>query len=441
MVGVIFASEYRRRIKTCTFVVVTLLVPLAIFAACTTVTVVLSDSAGDQADDREEKTQKIAVLDSTGDVLAALLQAAEHGKYQFIAPTNAEAAKQAVAEARYYGLLTIPSDLGGQFNLYVRQRGSIGERRALRRFVLGMVREVRLSQHELSPALRAVLDARPSFEFVRLTDEGEDRSNSVAASVVAVVVGSGSAVLLMFFSMLYGGTVMQAVMEEKASRMAEIVVSIVRPFELLMGKILAVAAMGATQVAAWIALSGLLFLVAIPVFGYLGALPGEALTVPSSSSAHDAGSAFADFPIDGFAILLAPIAVAVLLLPFGFLIHASLFASLGALFENAADAQNTTFVAMLPMIASMGMASLVGAMPDSAIIAFGSFFPFSAPAILPARMLVTEVPVWHVAIGIVLSVVGSLVMVWLAGRILRGTLLSYGQTPKLRDVQRILFGK
>ena len=83
----------------------------------------------------------------------------------------------------------------------------------------------------------------------------------------------------------------------------------------------------------------------------------------------------------------------------------------------------------------------VDEMQDSAMVTFGSFFPFSAVAILPARMLLTEVPVWHVATSIVLSVVSSLAMIWFAGRILRGTLLSYGQTPELRDIPRILFSK
>ena len=427
MLGVIFASEYQRRVKTRIFVVVTLLVPLVIFAAGVTVAVVSSDSA-----DEHVEARQIAVLDPVGDILAALRQA-EHSGYQFTAATNAEAAKQAVADARRYGLLTIPADLDGRFNLYVRQRGAIGEQSALRSFVLGVVREVRLSRHELSAELRAALAARPSFDVVRLTDEGEDRSDAV----VAALVGSASAMLLLAFVALYGGNVMQAVMEEKASRMAEIVVSAVRPFELLLGKILAAAAIGVTQVAAWAALSLLLFLAATPVLGLLDAMPGGDLA--ASSTALDASSALADLPSDGFSFSPVPILVAIVLLPFGFLIHASLFASLGALFESPSDAQNATFVGVLPVIASFVMAPQVGQMPDSAIVAFGSFFPFSAPAILPARMLITEVPVWQVATGMVLCVAGTLAMVWLAGRILRGTLLSYGQVPKLRDIKRILF--
>ena len=425
MLGVIFASEYRRRVKTRIFLVVTALVPLVIFGVGVTVAIVAADSAD------EHEAQQIAVLDPVGDILAALRQA-DHGNYQFTAATSAEIAKQAVVDDRYYGLLTIPSDLDSRFNLYVRQRGSMGEHGALRSLVLGTVREVRLSRHELSPALRAALAAKPSFDVVRLTDAGEDRSDAV----VAVVVGSVSATLLLAFVALYGGNVMQAVMEEKASRMAEIVVSAVRPFELLLGKILAAAAIGLTQVAAWIALSLLLFLLAIPVLGLLDALP-EAFAAPPA--ALDASGTLAELPSDGFDFSPVPIAVAILLLPFGFLIHASLFASLGAMFEGAADAQNATFVGVLPVVASFVMAPNVGQMPDSAMAVFGTFFPFSAPAILPARMLITEVPLWHVATGIVLCVAGSLAMIWLAGRILRGTLLSYGQTPKLRDIKRILF--
>ena len=424
MLGVIFASEYLRKVKARVFVVVTLLVPLVFFAIGITVAVVMSDS-----DDEQEEAQQIAVLDPGGDILAALREA-EYGDYQFTAATNAEAAKQAVVDGDYYGLLTIPADLDGRFNLYVRQVGWIGEQHALRSFVLGAVREVRLSRHELSPALRAALDARPSFDVVRLTDEGEDRSDRMTG----VVVGSVSAMLLLGFAVFYGGNVMQAVMEEKASRMAEIVVSAVRPFELLLGKILAAGAIGLTQVAAWIALSSLLLLVASPLLGLLDALPGDF----AASSSPDASSALAELPGDGFSLSPVPVLLAILLLPFGFLIHASLFASLGAMFESPTEAQNVTFVGVLPIIASWIMVTQVGQMPDSAFIVFGSLFPFSAPAILPARMLITDVPAWQVATGIALCVAGSPAMVWLAGRILRGTLLSYGQIPTLRDIKRIL---
>ena len=429
MLGIVFANEYQRKVKTRTFALITLLVPFVIFGIGATVAVVSSFDS----DRGETKQRDIAVLDPTGTILAALQQAAR-GAYRFTAVVaNAEAAKQTVLDGGHDGLLTVPADLDAGFHFYVRQHGSISEQMALRNFVFRIVREARLSQHELSPQLRAVLASRPSFDVVRLTDTGEDRSGTV----MALGVGGITAMLLAGFVVIYGGNVMQAVMEEKASRMAEIVVSSVRPFELLLGKILAAAAIGITQVAAWIALSSLLFLAATWILTTLGTPLVEAV---ADTALHGVTHTLADLPDSGFAISPAPIIVALLLLPFGFLIHASIFASLGALYENATDAQNVTVLALLPAMVTFVIAQMVVHFPDGSAVAFGSFFPFSAPAILPARMLVADVPAWHVAISIVLCVAGSLAMIWFAGRILRGSLLSYGKTPKLGDLRRILFG-
>ena len=429
MLGVIFASEYQRKVKTRTFVLVTLLVPLlAVGVGVTVALVSSSDSSTDEAEERE-----IAVLDPTGSILTALQQA-DRGGYRFVAAAaSAETAKQTVLDGGHDGLLAIPADLDAGFHFYSRQRGSLREQRALRDFVLGIVREVRLSQHELSPQLRALLGGRPSFNIVRITDDGEDHGDG------AFVIGTVTAMLLMGLVVIYGGNVMQAVMEEKASRMAEIVVSAVRPFDLLLGKILAAAAIGATQVAAWITLSSLLFLAATFAFVTFGTAPDAPSAQLAGPAVQDASETLDNLRTHGLIPSPLPVAIALLLLPFGFLIHASVFASLGALYENAVDAQNTTFVAMIPVLFSASIAPLVGQMPDSTIVAFGSLFPFSAPAILPARMLVTDVPAWQVGAGVVLCIAGSLAMVWLAGRVLRGSLLSYGKTPKLSDLRHILF--
>ena len=431
MLAIVFASEYQRRIKTRTFVLVTLLVPFAVFGIGIAVALAGS-SEGD-----EEPQREIVVFDPGGAVLAALQQA-DAGAYRFSQEaTSAEQAKQAVLDDRYDGLLSVPADLDAGFYFYVRQHGSISERNALRNFVLGIVRDVRLNQHQLSPELRTVLASRPSFDVVRLTDDGEDRSGAGAA----LAIGSITAMVLTGFVIIYGGNVMQAVMEEKASRMAEMVVSAVRPFDLLMGKILAGAAIGVTQVAAWAVLSALL-LAAASTFLLFGTGSAEAVSGQSAGAAlQDVKAAWTQIAGSGFVVSPAAVIVALLLLPFGFLIHASVFASLGALYENAADAQNAAFVAMLPVMVSAVIVPTVGPYPDGSMVAFGSFFPFSAPAILPARMLVTDVPVWQIGVSIAVCIAGSLAMVWLAGRILRGSLLMYGKTPTLRDFRRILFGE
>ena len=377
------------------------------------------------------------MFDPGGAVLAALQQA-DAGAYRFSQEaTSAEQAKQAVLDDRYDGLLSVPADLDAGFHFYVRQHGSISERNALRNFVLGIVRDVRLNQHQLSPELRTVLASRPSFDVVRLTDDGEDRSGAGAA----LAIGSITAMVLTGFVIIYGGNVMQAVMEEKASRMAEMVVSAVRPFDLLMGKILAGAAIGVTQVAAWAVLSALL-VAAASTFLLFGTGSAEAVSGQSAGAAlQDVKAALDTDRRQRLRCLASGRHCGAVVAAIRLSDPRQRLRILGrALRERRGCPERRLrgHAAGDGQCCDRANGRAVSRWIDGGV---RSFFPFSAPAILPARMLVTDVPVWQIGVSIAVCIAGSLAMVWLAGRILRGSLLMYGKTPTLRDFRRILFGE
>ena len=432
MLGVVFVNEYVRRVKTKTFVLTTLLVPLAVVGIIGLVGGLISHSV--ESESERIRQDGIAVLDETGQAMSALREAAaadgeEYRLVEVFGPV--ERAKQAVLEGRQQALVVLPRGLvegnpAAPIAVYVKTKQSVLTERAWRSLILGAVRELRLARHELPPEALATLRERLAFDVIEVSEEGE-RQGSIETSGA---IGTAIAMAIFLFATIYGGSVMQAVMEEKSSRMAEIIVASVGAFELLLGKILAVSAMAATQVGAWLLLllvGGVALGVAVGFSGFEGAV------------GTGAGEQAADqLPFDLPAVRWDVALLVVLMLPLGYLINASLFAALGAMHENPWEAQMSVTVAMLPMLLAIIVAQTMVFAPNGPLVAFGSFFPFTAPAILPARMLLADMPVWQVALSVALTVATTVGMVWLCGRIFRGSLLIYGKKLTWRELRQVI---
>ena len=430
MFGVIFVNEYLRRVKNRTFLLVTFLVPAGVVAVISVIVGLVVHSV--ESESQRLRERGIAVLDESGGMLPALREAvadADDG-YRFVAvPGPLEAAKRAIASGDQYALLVLPKELAeaeaqAPMVLYVKERQSVTAEGDLRYFVLRAVRERRLDRYDLPAEARAVLAERLRFRVIGITDEGEEQSGSAEESgVIAVAI----AMFVMVVSATYGGTVMQTVMEEKSSRMAEIVVSSASSFELLLGKILAVSAMAATQLGLWLAILACCGVVAA---GWLGTDPGVLGDGPADELAPWLPSAWtARWDV---------ILVALLMLPLGYFINASVFAALGALHENPWEAQVSVTLAMLPMLLGVIIAQTIMFAPNGPLVVIGSFFPFTAPAILPARMLLVDLPVWQTVLAIVTCAAAAIGMVWLCGRVFRGSLLIYGKKLTWRDLRRVI---
>ena len=438
MLAVVFSAEYRRRVRTKVFLATTLLVPAAALLVLAGVGFVTQSVQRDSAAARE---QGVAVLDETGTVLAALQAVVakdEEGYRLFPVTEPLAAARAGIGAGRYPALLVLPrglvtADPAPSIALYVPKDHSTLAERALRRFVVGAVRQLRLARHELPPAALAAVRERLDFTVVAIAAGGREESSSKEA---AQAVATGMAMVIFMVATLYGGSVMQAVMEEKSSRMAEIIVASAGAFDLLLGKILAVSAMAATQLGVWLALlavGGAAVMLAVD-FGAVAELAAMNAATPDEGPQDVAARLAAALP----AVRWDVVAVAALMLPLGYLINASLFAALGAMHENPWEAQMSVTLAMLPMMLAIVVAQTMLFMPNSALVVFGAFFPFTAPAILPGRMLLADMPPWQVLASTALCVAATAGMVWLCGRVFRGALLVYGKKLTWRDLRQIL---
>lgn len=251
------------------------------------------------------------------------------------------------------------------------------------------------------------------------TEKIDDRGKERASGLASLFFGYGISFLLYIMIAIYGQGIMRGVLEEKTNRVAEVVVSSVKPDVLLAGKILGSGFVALTQVGAWLIMTLVMYFVRVPILKAFGAAPamiGGALVIPSVS------------PLVGVALL----AFFVL----GFVFYAALFAAVGSMVSNQEDVQGASMPVLMMLVSSIIFMQPVMLNPSSTLAMVMSMLPFSAPIMMPLRMALIAVP-WYEIVGAIASVaVGCIAAIWLSARIYRVGLLMYGKRPSLKELSR-----
>ena len=302
-----------------------------------------------------------------------------------------------------------------------------------------IIENERLKEYNIENLDEILGKVQASVHLTTINKE-EAISSTLASSVVGMVLGF----LLYFILAIYGGMVMQSVIEEKNSRILEVMVSTVRPFEMLMGKILGIALVAATQILVW----GLL-LVLFSAFVMPAIMPENMIESVQQVQAGADISALAmqqniaPEQLTAMASLLdtgniAMILGAMLLYTVGgFLLYASLYAAVGASVDQAQDAQQFTMIITLPIILSFIIMMMVVKDPNSPIVFWSSLIPFTAPIVMVAR-IPSGVPMWEIVTSLVLLYTTFVICVWGAAKIYKIGIFMHGSKPKLKDLWRWL---
>jgi ABC-2 type transport system permease protein len=280
---------------------------------------------------------------------------------------------------------------------------------SLERRLSDAVRRVRLADAGLDPDKIGDLSAAVNLKTIRVSKEGSRAEGGAGGFFAAYIL-----FFMLFLAILiWGQQVMTGVLEEKGSRVVEVLVSAVRPFELMMGKLSGICLVGLTQFAIW--LLTLVVLSAPGVIAALGTLPDE-FKLPS----------------------LAPSAALHFLAFFilGFMVYASFYAALGAAFNNLQEAQQVAgMMSVLFAIPAMVMPMVINS-PSSSISMVMSLIPLFTPVLMPLRIFVETPPIWQIALSYVLTVGFLLLMVWFCSRIYRVGILMYGKKPTIPELVR-----
>lgn len=423
-IWIILKSEFWRRVRSKAFVLATLLAPVgivALFALPAVLTFVTLDGDDDPP---------VAVIDESEQLLP-YLQEQSADRFTFVATSaEREALADSVRAEVYSGYLVLPEVLlqgEGSASFYRSGGGGLGTQNRIQNAVERAVRDARLANENVPEAVESILAASPSLEMRRITEEGDQADATLAYSAIGYML----AFVIYFAVFIYGQYVMQGVIAEKSSRVVEIVVSSVRPFELLMGKVLGIGAMGLVQMLTW----GVLVSGALAAAGPLLML----FVDPAAYNVAPDASQEAVLDAAGIAIPTLPFSLLVWTLLFflgGYLLYASLFAAVGSAVERVQDAQSLMYPVFIPLLIPLLVLGVVIEAPNGTLATVLSFIPLFAPILMVLRAALVDVAFWQLALSWLL-VMGTFVgTIWMASRIYRVGIFMYGKPPSLRELLR-----
>jgi ABC-2 type transport system permease protein len=421
---VVFKREYLERVRSRWFIVATVLGPLFMAA------IAIGPSLMAARTKASANLANVLVLDATGTdlghrVAAALANVDSTGprpRVEIVAPANLQAAvdsaTQVVVHHGALGYLVLDDSalLGAGAHYAGRNATSLTDIGTLRNSIQRTVLDMRLERAGINPDSVAKLTG---VKFDLRTDKITNKGLEAGGGMASIIFGYAIAFVLYMMIALYGQNMLRGVLEEKTTRVAEVVVSSVKPDILLAGKILGVGAVALTQVAVWVVSSVVLIAYAAPIVGMTGA----------SASATAAASSV-QLPT-----LSVGAAVALLLFfVLGFMFYTSLFAAVGAMVSNQEDVQQAQWPVMMPLIASIVFMPAVLANPSSTISRVVSWIPISAPIIMPMRMTMVPISWPELTATLVGLAAACYAAIWVSARIYRVGLLMYGKRPNMREL-------
>ena len=427
-IWIIIQREFTTRVKKKSFILLTILMPF-IFAALIMVPLMLATIEGD-----EQKT--VMVVDKTGRYVGSLKSTTN---YAFV-PTADNKDEYYTDDSEVEAVVQITDDLAQN-----PKAVTIYSPREVKAELLGyvetclgeQVRREKLTAYNI-PELEDILeDVQTEFHVstVKRNAEGDESSSN---TYIAMTAGFIFTFLIYMFVMSYGGMVMQSVMEEKTNRIVELMVSSVKPFQLMMGKIIGVALVGFVQLAIWGVMLSVILMVCGSVFGI-----SSAPAMPDMAGADAQMTAVAQQAASGEA---AEIMSALMGLPYaelgimfvlyfvgGYLLYASFFAAVGASINAQEDSSQFIMPVVLIMVFGLYAAMYSAENTNGPLAFWASMFPLTSPIVMMVR-IPFGVPWWEEALSLGLLFATSVGFVWLSARIYRVGILMYGKKPSIREM-------
>ncbi len=415
-ISLIIAREYITRVRKKSFLIMTIVGPL-LFALIIIVPTWLATREG------EEKV--IEVLDESH-LFESVLTDTDEIKYEFVSE-DPESLKESLKGSDYYGFLYIPAiniqDPSG-IQFYSTSKPSLSVIGDVERGIRQKIEKMKLEESGLNQEVLDNLKANVKIATISLTDQGEQESSSIAATGIGYI----SSLLIYFFIFFFGAQIMRGIIEEKTSRIIEIIISSVKPFQLMMGKIIGVGAVGLTQFLLWTLLTFTITTVLSSVFGFEPQAANNMANAPGMADMQAASNPneFAKIMTAINSINIPEVLICFLIYFLGgFLLYGSLFAAVGSAVDSEVDSQQFMLPVTLPLILSIVSLGAVLNEPDGSLAFWMSMIPFSSPVVMMMR-IPFGVPLWQQLLSIALLIGGFLFTVWFASRIYRVGILMHG---------------
>lgn len=436
-ISLIIKREYSTRVMKKSFILLTFLTPVLMVGMISLI-VFLGTI-------KDDKLKKIIVVDKTK-LYKDVLKNNESYIFQFSDASVDELRKQNEEESEFVALLYITKDLSVDSTaavMYSDKQVNL----ELKTYVSGLLNKY-IEQQKLAayniPNLKEMVDKSQTDINLKTIKWGEDGKEKEASAELALVIGMITAFIIYMFIVIYGAQVMTGVVQEKTNRIVEVMISSVKPFELMMGKIIGIAMVGLTQFLMWVLLTGAI------MFGLSSAFAKD-IDMDSVKKVQEMGQmGMQNMPNDDVMSKIQDFTVALNGLDFvqiitlfiiyflgGYLLYASLFAAIGSAVDNETDTQQFSMPIMLPIIFAIYAGIFSAENPDGPLAFWCSMIPFTSPIVMMVR-LPFDVPFWQIALSISILVLSFIGTTWMAGKIYRTGILMYGKKTTWKEMWKWL---
>ncbi|PSR52078.1 ABC transporter permease [Adhaeribacter arboris] len=427
-IWLIIQREYLVRVRKKSFIIMTLLGPL-LLASIMVVPIWLASVS--------DATDTIEVLDESGLFVNAFK---DNGETKYIPVSGSlETQKAAFLQTEYTALLYIPKlDLSKPegIRLYSKTNLGITKQLQLENILKKEIETIKFKQSGIDREVLDKMKTNVSINTTNLTDSGEQNNNAM----VTTAAGYVGAFLIYMFIFIYGVQIMRGVIEEKTNRIVEVIISSVKPFQLMAGKIIGIAAVGLTQFLLWIILSSVVTTVVSSRFE-IDRFSDARITETLKASKDPGKAKEMHNVVSALDNLNLPLLLSCFIFYFlgGYLLYGALFGAVGSAVDNETDTQQFMLPITIPLVLSFIVAqTVIIKNPDGPVAFWMSMIPFTSPIAMMLR-LPFGVPTWQILLSMLFLVLGFIFTTWIASRIYRVGILLYGKKPTYRELSKWLF--
>ena len=445
-IPVIIKREYLTRVRKKSFIIMTILAPVLMAALIIVPTLLMMN--------QQQDFKKIAVIEDNSDLFKGVIKNTENLEFVYLDNVKVDDLKTTFEQTGYYGILYISPEIVNTPNavqLISKKQPPIGLLQHIESSLEKDIERQKLMTYNIEnlDQIMKNVDTKVSVQTKKIGDSGEVEDTSTGIAMALAYIGGLLMYMLVF---IFGSQVMRGVIEEKTSRVVEVIVSSVKPVELMMGKIVGIALVGLTQFLIWVFLTMGIFTVLKSTV-----LKTENLTEVSQNmtksilsdeqqqmaqeQSASVNPDMAEFQQLFTSALNQPWGLIILSFIFyfvtGYLLYASLFAAIGSAVDNETETQQFMLPVTIPII--LGLMVAMGTMqnPESSLSFWCSLIPLTSPVVMMAR-IPFGVPYWQLGLSMVLMVVTFVAFVWMAAKIYRTGILMYGKKSSWQEMWKWL---
>ena len=427
-IGLIIKREYMTRVRKRSFIILTFLGPI-LMAAIYIIPIMLALNSSNENmriavvdeshwfEDRFTGTKEHTFVNMSNQPIDSVKELVKSGIFDmavYVPPTQLNIPSNAVV----YSIRQVPMEVENYISNVMKKE----------------IEDQKLMAKGVDPEIVSAVKTDVNLQIMRMDDKGNEKETFTK---VQFALGIGLSLLVYMFIIFFGGQVMQGVSEEKTNRIIEVIISSVKPFQLMMGKIIGVSLVALTQFVLWILLTGALYL---GFSAFMGLSSPEILSSGTVMSQQISSNDIMNNEAVQNIIQIAHsidfgtiIGCFLIFFILGYLLYATLYAAIGSLVDNNTDAQQFTLPVTVPLIVAIISSFYIVNNPDSSLSVWLSMIPFTSPISMMVR-IPFGVPIWQIVLSIVLLAGTFVLMTWIAAKIYRTGILMYGKKLSYKEI-------